>query len=64
MLEEMSRHFRPEFLNRVDEMIVFHGLSQEHLKQIAEIQLQQLRERQYDLNRAAEQPGAHPRQPE
>jgi ATP-dependent Clp protease ATP-binding subunit ClpB len=45
VLEEMRRHFRPEFLNRVDEMIVFHALSEEHLKQIAEIQLQQLRGR-------------------
>jgi ATP-dependent Clp protease ATP-binding subunit ClpB len=45
VLEEMRRHFRPEFLNRVDEMIVFHALSEQHLKQIAEIQLQQLRGR-------------------
>jgi ATP-dependent Clp protease ATP-binding subunit ClpB len=42
VLEEMRRHFRPEFLNRVDEIIVFHGLSEEHLKQIVDIQLQRL----------------------
>ena len=45
VLEEMRRHFRPEFLNRVDEMIVFHALTEEHLKQIVEIQLERLRAR-------------------
>ena len=41
----MRHHFRPEFLNRVDEMIVFHALGEEHLKQIVEIQLERLRAR-------------------
>jgi ATP-dependent Clp protease ATP-binding subunit ClpB len=45
VLEEMRRAFRPEFLNRVDEIIVFHALSQEHLKHIVEIQLNELRKR-------------------
>jgi ATP-dependent Clp protease ATP-binding subunit ClpB len=45
VLEEMRRHFRPEFLNRVDEVIVFHALSEKHLKQIVEIQLDRLRRR-------------------
>jgi ATP-dependent Clp protease ATP-binding subunit ClpB len=45
VLEEMRRQFRPEFLNRVDEIIVFHSLSEEHLKQIVEIQLNRLRAR-------------------
>ncbi len=45
VLEEMRRHFRPEFLNRVDEVIVFHALSEEHLEQIVEIQLGHLRRR-------------------
>jgi ATP-dependent Clp protease ATP-binding subunit ClpB len=45
VLEEMRRHFRPEFLNRVDEIIVFHALSEEHLKEIVEIQLTHLRAR-------------------
>jgi ATP-dependent Clp protease ATP-binding subunit ClpB len=45
VLEEMRHHFRPEFLNRVDEIIVFHALSEEHLKEIAEIQLDRLRQR-------------------
>jgi ATP-dependent Clp protease ATP-binding subunit ClpB len=45
VLEEMRHHFRPEFLNRVDEIIVFHALSEEHLKRIVEIQLGRLRQR-------------------
>jgi ATP-dependent Clp protease ATP-binding subunit ClpB len=45
VLEEMRRSFRPEFLNRVDEIIVFHALTEEHLKQIVEIQLERLRAR-------------------
>ncbi len=45
VLEELRRHFRPEFLNRVDESIVFHSLSEEHLKEIVEIQLTSLRKR-------------------
>jgi ATP-dependent Clp protease ATP-binding subunit ClpB len=45
VLDEMRRHFRPEFLNRVDEIIVFHALSEEHLKEIVEIQLARLRAR-------------------
>jgi ATP-dependent Clp protease ATP-binding subunit ClpB len=41
----MRQHFRPEFLNRVDEIIVFHALSEQHLKQIVDIQLENLRRR-------------------
>jgi ATP-dependent Clp protease ATP-binding subunit ClpB len=48
VLDEMRRAFRPEFLNRIDEIIVFHALSEEHLKQIVEIQLSGLRERLAD----------------
>jgi ATP-dependent Clp protease ATP-binding subunit ClpB len=48
VLEEMSSHFRPEFLNRVDEIIVFHALSEEQLKQIVEIQLGRVRARLAD----------------
>jgi ATP-dependent Clp protease ATP-binding subunit ClpB len=45
VLNEMRAHFRPEFLNRVDEIIVFHALSEEHLKQIVGIQLKRLLDR-------------------
>ncbi|HEV3144550.1 MAG TPA: ATP-dependent chaperone ClpB [Gemmataceae bacterium] len=45
VLDEMRKAFRPEFLNRIDEIIVFHALSEEHLKQIVAIQLQQMDKR-------------------
>ncbi|MGD0668433.1 MAG: ATP-dependent chaperone ClpB [Bryobacteraceae bacterium] len=48
VLEEMRAHFRPEFLNRVDEIIVFHALAEEHLKQIVDIQLGRVRARLAD----------------
>jgi ATP-dependent Clp protease ATP-binding subunit ClpB len=54
VLEEMRRHFRPEFLNRVDEVIVFHALTEEQLKQIVEIQLDRLRGRLADRHIALE----------
>ncbi|MGE4274309.1 MAG: ATP-dependent chaperone ClpB [Desulfitobacterium sp.] len=41
--EELKNYFRPEFLNRLDEMIVFHPLGQEHIRSIVEIQLDLLR---------------------
>ena len=41
----LSHHFRPEFLNRVDETVVFHPLAKEHIKNIAQIQLQRLYQR-------------------
>jgi ATP-dependent Clp protease ATP-binding subunit ClpB len=59
VLDEMRQHFRPEFLNRIDEIIVFHALSEEHLKQIVDIQLGRLRQRleerhlQIDVTEAA-----------
>ena len=48
VLDELRHHFRPEFLNRVDEVIVFHALSMEHLKKIIDIQLGRLRARLAD----------------
>ncbi|HEY7912062.1 MAG TPA: ATP-dependent chaperone ClpB [Blastocatellia bacterium] len=45
VLDAMRRHFRPEFLNRVDEIIVFHALTVEDLKKIVDIQLERLRRR-------------------
>ena len=45
VMDELRQHFRPEFLNRVDEVVVFHPLGTEHLVQIVEIQLQRLRQR-------------------
>jgi len=43
--EELKHHFRPEFLNRIDEVVIFHQLSRAHLKQIVEIQVRYLRDR-------------------
>ncbi len=43
--EQMREHFRPEFLNRIDEIVVFEALSKEQLAEIAELQLGRLRER-------------------
>jgi ATP-dependent Clp protease ATP-binding subunit ClpB len=48
VLDELRKRFRPEFLNRVDEIIVFHRLSEEDLKRIVEIQLGRLRQRLAD----------------
>jgi ATP-dependent Clp protease ATP-binding subunit ClpB len=45
VVAELRRHFRPEFLNRVDEIVVFHPLTSEHLEKIVGIQLSRLRER-------------------
>lgn len=41
--EVLRQHFRPEFLNRVDEIVIFHALQKEQLKSIIEIQLSRLR---------------------
>ncbi|PYJ96773.1 MAG: type VI secretion system ATPase TssH, partial [Verrucomicrobia bacterium] len=42
---ELKRHFRPEFLNRVDDIIIFHSLDEQQLAQIVEIQLKRLEKR-------------------
>ena len=43
VMEAMRNHFRPEFLNRVDEVVIFHRLGREQLREIAEIQLNHVR---------------------
>lgn len=45
VMEEVKRLFRPEFLNRVDEILVFHALNREHIEQIVEILFAQMAER-------------------
>jgi ATP-dependent Clp protease ATP-binding subunit ClpB len=52
VLEMVGAHFRPELLNRIDELVVFHPLGKEHVRQIAEIQLLRLDERlqEHDLS--------------
>ena len=43
--DELKNHFRPEFLNRIDETVVFHGLGADHIAKIAQIQLRVLQQR-------------------
>jgi len=45
LLKEVERHFRPEFLNRVDETIMFHQLTREDLKAIVDIEMEKVRTR-------------------
>lgn len=45
VMEEVKLHFRPEFINRVDELVVFHALDNAHIANIARIQLQRLQQR-------------------
>ena len=45
VMEDVKAHFRPELINRIDEVVVFHGLGREHIRSIAEIQLNSLRKR-------------------
>jgi len=45
VMEIVGQHFRPEFVNRIDDIVVFHPLGREHLARIAGIQVQYLRER-------------------
>jgi ATP-dependent Clp protease ATP-binding subunit ClpB len=45
VMGEVKTHFRPEFVNRIDEIVVFHGLAEEHIKGIARIQLEVLKGR-------------------
>jgi ATP-dependent Clp protease ATP-binding subunit ClpC len=69
--EELKRHFRPEFINRLDEIIVFHELSMDELKMIVDLMLERVREQlmtqQLDLaltDDAKEYLGAHGYDPE
>jgi len=45
VMEVVGQHFRPEFINRIDETVVFHPLGREQIRKIADIQLQYLRDR-------------------
>jgi ATP-dependent Clp protease ATP-binding subunit ClpB len=45
VLQVVSQHFRPEFINRVDEIVVFHPLGREQIRAIVDIQLARLRKR-------------------
>jgi len=44
VMEELKRSFRPEFLNRIDEIIVFHALTREHVKEIVDLMMKRVTE--------------------
>ncbi len=48
VMEVVSQHFRPEFINRVDDVVVFHPLGREHIRRIVDIQLGYLHDRLAD----------------
>jgi len=50
VLAAMRSHFKPEFLNRVDEIVVFHRLDERHIEQIVGLQVQKLEERLAERN--------------
>jgi ATP-dependent Clp protease ATP-binding subunit ClpC len=48
LIEEVEKHFRPEFLNRLDDIIVFRSLTKENLKSIVDIEIRYVKERLRD----------------
>ena len=50
VMQELRQHFRPEFINRVDDSVVFHPLLQEHMSGIIKIQLERLKKRLHERN--------------
>ena len=54
VMGEVKNHFRPEFINRIDEVVVFHALGDDHVKSIAAIQLQYLKDRLAQLEMKVE----------
>ena len=50
VMEDLRKTFRPEFLNRIDDIIVFHSLDKEHINKIVDLMLKDLKERLEDLD--------------
>jgi ATP-dependent Clp protease ATP-binding subunit ClpB len=50
VMEIVGQHFRPEFINRVDEVVVFHPLQRDQIVEIANIQIQRLAKRLHEKN--------------
>ncbi len=50
IMDVVVTHFRPEFLNRIDEVVVFHPLDATHVRAVADIQLSRLKQRLKDIN--------------
>jgi len=49
-MAELKRHFRPEFLNRVDDVIIFQSLDESEIERIVDIQLEKLKKRSRNSN--------------
>ncbi|HPT83724.1 MAG TPA: ATP-dependent Clp protease ATP-binding subunit [Limnochordia bacterium] len=50
VMDQLKRTFRPEFLNRIDEIVVFHALNKVHISQIADIMLKELRQQLREMD--------------
>lgn len=50
VMDELKRTFRPEFLNRIDEIIVFHSLEKEHIQDIVKLMVKQVQERLKEMD--------------
>ena len=50
VMAAVRAHFKPEFLNRIDEVVVFHRLDEQHIERIVDLQVEQLRQRLADRN--------------
>jgi ATP-dependent Clp protease ATP-binding subunit ClpB len=54
VMGEVKTHFRPEFVNRIDEIVVFHALDEKNIAAIARVQLKYLEKRLRDMDMAIE----------
>ena len=54
VMEMVGQHFRPEFINRIDDCVVFHALDQQQIHRIAEIQIEKVKQRLYEKEYALE----------
>ena len=50
LMASVRRHFRPEFLNRIDDIVIFHRLSRDQITQIVDVQLERLRQMLHERN--------------
>jgi ATP-dependent Clp protease ATP-binding subunit ClpB len=50
LMEIITQHFRPEFINRIDDVVVFHPLAENHIREIATLQIERLQQRLNALN--------------
>ena len=50
LLKSLKHTFRPEFINRVDSVVVFHALSKDHIREIVDLELNKVRERLVERN--------------